>query len=326
MLVRIVKDWDNPNIFRQIPGEGQIWDNVEFTIDPVSRCDILIVLNSPERNLFINTRKGGRWLFSQEPATKNYRWHTNSFRHFNRVYSFWDSTTFRNIVPGQTALPWHINKSYDELQTLPSNISNTKKNAVSWVTSSATNKPGHKLRMRFKSSLEEHNFTYHLYGRGFNAIENKLDGIYPYKYSIAFENFACPDYWTEKLADCFLSWTMPIYYGCTNIFNYFPKESIIHIDPTKPMESITQIKRAIAGDWWKKNLSAIEKARNLILDKYQFFPTVVNRIKASGLENINKRQWHFIPRNTANFSPSVHEKYHYTKHQTRALVKNLTGL
>ena len=30
---------------------------------------------------------------------------------------------------------------------------------------------------------------------------------------------------SEKIADCFLAWTMPIYYGCPRIAEYFPAES-----------------------------------------------------------------------------------------------------
>ena len=283
MLVRIAKDWNYPDIFRQTPNNSKVWDGVNFTTDKNTKCDVLVVLNSPPQNMFVQTLRGGRWLFSQESPVEMYRWHTRSFNHFNQVFSFWDKTHCRKIQSCQTALPWHINKTYDELQQLQSNNCNLKKDALSWVTSNASHKPGHKLRLQFKSDMEKHNLPYNLFGKGFTPIDDKFDAIYPYKYSIAFENYSCNDYWTEKIADCFLSWTMPVYYGCSNILDYFPSKSFIAINPLEPKATIETIKKAIAEDWWSKNLNAIAEARELILNEYQFFPFVVKRIRQLGL-------------------------------------------
>ncbi len=46
MLVRIVKDWDWPDLMRQTPGGKGIWDGVRFTCDPVKDCDVLVMLNN----------------------------------------------------------------------------------------------------------------------------------------------------------------------------------------------------------------------------------------------------------------------------------------
>jgi len=40
-------------------------------------------------------------------------------------------------------------------------------------------------------------------------------------HSIVIENCACPNYFSEKLIDCLITKTVPIYYGCTNISDYF---------------------------------------------------------------------------------------------------------
>ena len=105
-----------------------------------------------------------------------------------------------------------------------------------------------------------------LFGRGFTPLADKWDGLAPYRYSIAVENYRGPDYWTEKIADCFLSWTMPIYYGCTNITDYFPPEAMVLIDIDDIEEAVDKIREAIAQDLWRKNLDAIEYARKLVLE------------------------------------------------------------
>ena len=47
------------------------------------------------------------------------------------------------------------------------------------------------------------------------------------QYGIAIENFSHQGFFTEKILDCFLIKTIPIYWGCSNIGDFFNKEGII---------------------------------------------------------------------------------------------------
>ncbi len=282
MVVRLVKDWNFPDIMRQSPGVSGEWNGIRFTEDKLTECDILVVFNRPQHNLFCKVREGGAWLFSQESPIGIYDWHKKSFPYFDKVYTFWENDNAKNIFHDQTMLPWHIGKSYDELKALePGHL---KTDEVSWVTSSASSKEGHRLRMAFLEFLNSKQFPLRLFGRGFNPIDDKFDGIYPYKYSIAVENYSCNDYWTEKIADCLLSWTLPFYYGAKNIQKFLPEGSMVHIDPAKPEESLDIINAAISEDLWAKRLDAIREARELILEKYQFFPAIARKIEEMKLK------------------------------------------
>jgi hypothetical protein len=42
---------------------------------------------------------------------------------------------------------------------------------------------------------------------------------------------------------------------------------------------VGQIESAISGDPWKRNLDAIAYARELVLDRYQLFPFVVQQVR-----------------------------------------------
>ena len=106
-----------------------------------------------------------------------------------------------------------------------------------------------------------------------------LDGLQSYMFSLAIENNSNPDMWTEKLADCFLSWTMPIYYGCTNLEKYFPKESFIQIDINSPETLFENLKEKLSKSFWESSLASIQEARELMLNKYQLFPFLVKRIE-----------------------------------------------
>ena len=274
-LVRLEKDWKSPDIRRQTPDLDGRWGDLEITEDPVEECDLLIVLNRPWRDIRVRVPPGNKWLFSQESPIEQYRWHTTSFPHFDRVFTFWDASLSTAIVHDQTALPWHVGRSYRQLKELSiADATRSKRDAVSWVTSNASHKEGHKVRMRFKDFLGEQGFAFDLFGRGFDPVDDKFDALLPYKYSIAIENYACADYWTEKLADCFLSWTVPIYAGATNILSYFPADSMILVDPTDEAAALRTIRAAIDNDHFGRHADAIAEARRLVLDKYQFFPNL----------------------------------------------------
>ena len=110
-----------------------------------------------------------------------------------------------------------------------------------------------------------------LYGRGIKPINDKYEVLKNAKYAIAYENFQNDYYWTEKIMDCYLSYTMPIYYGCHNIQDYFPKDSFIHLDP-KDKHIDLFLKEIVKSKKWEQNIDVITKARELVLNKYQLFP------------------------------------------------------
>jgi hypothetical protein len=177
--------------------------------------------------------------------------------------------------PSHPALPWHVGKTLDELRSIGPP---EKTRSLSWVTSRLTQLPGHRARLQFLDSLQKE-VDFDLFGRGFTPIADKWDGLAPYRYSIAIENHSNPLYWTEKLFDCFLSWTLPIYHGCTRIENFFPTESVVQIDPSHP-SAIERVKEVIASDLWEQRVDAIGEARNRLLERFQLFPFVSNQIRA----------------------------------------------
>jgi hypothetical protein len=179
-------------------------------------------------------------------------------------------------VQSQTALPWHINKDYDYLV---GSRPPRKERSLSWITSSLSNWHGRRARMDFLEHIRGE-VEFDLLGRGFREIEDKWDGLASYRYSLAVENFRSPYYWTEKIADCYLSWTMPIYCGCTRITEYFPEESMLCIDIQDPAGSLERIREALSSDRWGRNLDAIAHARDLVLNKYQLFPFIVKEIRS----------------------------------------------
>jgi hypothetical protein len=58
------------------------------------------------------------------------------------------------------------------------------------------------------------------------------------KFNIACENDIIPNMYTEKLLDCFQTRTVPIYYGCTNLEQYFDTRGVIQFWNIEQLEQI----------------------------------------------------------------------------------------
>ena len=83
---------------------------------------------------------------------------------------------------------------------------------------------GHKLRLEWIDRIGD---QLDLYGRGFNEIINKEEGLCDYMFSVAIENGQYETYFTEKLLDCFATGTIPVYLGAPDIEKHFNADGII---------------------------------------------------------------------------------------------------
>jgi hypothetical protein len=101
-----------------------------------------------------------------------------------------------------------------------------KSKMISMIASNKRMCAGHHLRLEWVERLWG---QVDLYGRGFNEIALKEEGLCDYMFSIAIENGQYETYFTEKLLDCFATGTIPVYLGAPDISNYFNKDGIIDL-------------------------------------------------------------------------------------------------
>lgn len=77
-----------------------------------------------------------------------------------------------------------------------------------------------------------------VYGKGYQYINSKLEGLKDYMFSFTIENIK-RDYWfTEKLIDCFVTGTVPVYYGCPSIGDFFNTKGMIIIDNINDVKNL----------------------------------------------------------------------------------------
>lgn len=69
-------------------------------------------------------------------------------------------------------------------------------------------------------------------------VQYKSEGLNDYCFSIAMENFNSAGLFTEKLLDCFLSGTIPIFYGTNDIGNYFNTDGFYQFETLEELHTI----------------------------------------------------------------------------------------
>lgn len=112
-----------------------------------------------------------------------------------------------------------------------------KTKLVSMITSNKTMTSNHHLRNRLAKLWKD---KLDLYGRGYNEIEKKEEGLAPYMFSIAIENDCYGSYFTEKILDCFAMGTIPVYLGSPDMGNYFNEDGIVFLSPDFDLNSLTE--------------------------------------------------------------------------------------
>ena len=184
------------------------------------------------------------------------------------------------VIHMHTLLPWYvgmtwepdhsnrITMTYDDIRK----ATPEKTKLLSVVSSYKAFSRGHVERRRFvRRLLDRYGNKVDVFGEGIRNFRDKWDVLAPYRYQIAIENSCNPDYWTEKLADCFLTNTYPLYHGCPNASDFFPSDAFTAIDIRRADEAFRQIDEAIDNDLFSKRQHEMLAAKELVLDKYNLF-------------------------------------------------------
>lgn len=105
------------------------------------------------------------------------------------------------------------------------------------ITSAKAFLPGHNVRLNFVKNSKD---KIDLFGKGIKEVESKLDVLHNYAFSLAIENNISKDdyYFTEKLIECIITGTIPIYYGCPNIDKFFDIKGILTFNTQKELDDI----------------------------------------------------------------------------------------
>jgi len=273
VVVRITSQRGGPTeeaLRSHMPGGRLIHGDIRFTVmdEP---ADVVVVINYLKYDAVIRSRSGYVWNWHNEPIVRQ-----PFGRGFDRVFTHQESRDPRT-VKSPPILDWWLQKSWDELDSMepPS-----KSKPASLIASTKKMIEGHRRRNEFVSLVEEALPEVSVFGEGRpKTLDDKWTGLSTFRYSIAIENSSKLDYWTEKISDCFLAYTVPFYFGARNIGDYFPRDSFIWLPLDNPERAVQIIRETINGDSWEARLPALAEARRLALHDYSLFGQITSRVR-----------------------------------------------
>jgi len=252
---------------RCCPQGDYIWKDIELTLS--HRYDFFVIFNfprhpffDPQKTIVLNAetkttrdhiKKKAYTLFGFDPG-KNY-------------FFVFDTNQYHSVDK------WFHSRTYADIAK--SDFSKNKTKLMSGIVSGNNALLGHKLRLNMVRELNNLE-GYDHFGRGdfsqmkhyLGPLENKEEGIIPYKYHFNCENDFEQGYFTEKFLDALFFESLIFYDGCTNMNDFFDPESYVKIDITQPAASFDIIQKSIKDKLWEQRLPAIKRAKDRALNDY----------------------------------------------------------
>ena len=247
------------------------WEDAEF---------LIIQDDCPDRALMNKFEPKKRLYFNREALSTNIL-ESHPSEEYNR-FSFWDGSGYLPIrwwygsnVAGSSQGYGGITLTYDELMATEP-YKKTKE--ITCILSDKVMNEGHEIRKRFAEKfMKKHPLD--LYGsvsfRNSDIPNNdKILALKDYKYCLGFDNQDfIKDFFGTQLSDTLLAWTVPIFWCGTDLSRYLPEGSFIQFNAREESE-IDRIIDIIKNDDYDARLPKIKEARDMILNQYNFWPTI----------------------------------------------------
>lgn len=277
--VRINMDCAPGGMALLTPGGSLTWGrcHFDFNPEPGGRTDFSVALGNmrpydrfiaaPQNTLFIAGEPLSKKLYPQA-----------FYRQFGHVVDSHAESRHPHLHVSALGLNWHVGLDrrsnsyrygYDHLSTL---TCPEKQNRIAVVCSNASRTEGQRQRLALLEGLKQRlgERLVH-FGRGFEPIDDKMDGILPYRFHLVLENSVLPNYWTEKLADACLGWAYPVYLGCPNVGDYLPAEALLSINDLDVDAAAARIAELLDQPLDPQRQAALAEARRRVLNVYNPF-------------------------------------------------------
>jgi hypothetical protein len=270
---------------RQTADESGHHKDLEIRLVAAADDDWLVVFDDIAQPVPTRVPLGRRILFVTEPPGQK-RYLPRALNQFGILVSPYRIGGFQGTwIASQPGINWFYGVSFangtpvsrfglKQLQTMQ--VPERKSSRISVVCSTKSRLPGHRARLKLLERLvQAFPEQIDVFGRGFKEIGDKAEAIDPYRYHLVLENNDCPHFWTEKLADAYLGYCLPIFSGCANVGDYFPAPSLVRLtnvsDHTSAIETIGNLLRQ---DPWAQRLEDIRLARNSLIEQHNIFSLI----------------------------------------------------
>jgi hypothetical protein len=261
------------------------WKKIEYCKN-LDNADYVVSLGGLNKSINLKNKK--TIILQREPlALKKFKEKKKNknilYFSYKKLHHAWTHSQFMQIdFDHFLIMKYDSNQKYKKISTITSMKRHTEisKLRVEFIKKFCKKYPDiidvygfgwdNSLGNNYKGILPFTNGKNDFVSENINNTKSKFEGLRNYKYSLCIENSCYDNYFTEKITDCLLSWTIPIYFGCTNIEKYFPEHSYYWIDINEP-NSIDKLYEIIKKPITEKNVQAMDKARKLIMEKYNIW-------------------------------------------------------
>ena len=132
-----------------------------------------------------------------------------------------------------------------------------KPKMCSIIASGKAQLEGHRLRHTVIRTLD----GFDVWGNGYKRFDSKETALRDYRFSVCIMNMISENYFTEVLLDCFFVGTIPIFWGCANIGEFFDKEGIISFTT---VEELKEIMGSLTEELYLSKAKAIQNNFDLV--------------------------------------------------------------
>lgn len=180
---------------------------------------------------------------------------------FDLIMSFDDSIVdrFDHAIPFQFGSCWLSKKEREEISF------GHKKPKLSFIRSANKRLPGHKLRHQI--NFDYLNKQIQLFFPK-ERIPRKAPLFQDSMFHVCTENSQFRNYFTEKIVDCFSTFTIPIYWGCPNISDFWDPDGLVVFESIEHLNSILS---ELTIDMYHEKLPAILHNKQIAEEKYADF-------------------------------------------------------
>jgi hypothetical protein len=159
---------------------------------------------------------------------------------------------------------------------------NTKKFELSHLCGNLLKSYGHQMRHEIIGRSNEFQIPTNFHksiGDRYNIDDARLGKETVFsnsQFGVAIENFSHRNWFSEKILDCFLLKTIPLYWGCSNIGDFFNTDGIITFNDIDDL--IYKINN-LDENYYNTKLEAIEENYNLAMKYINYEKNIAEKIQ-----------------------------------------------
>lgn len=261
-------------ISKQSPHKDR-WGSIQI-VDNLKEADYVIINDGLPKNFQIADLRfsNKKIIFMQREAPHVKNPSLPAGLDYEKQYYYKDTYSYA---------AWRLDKNYLELKNLSLR---EKRQKPCCILSNKSFTDGQRKRLSFiKKICRDYPGKIDVYGKDLNNFDLgssylgdtiftklnsncKFNTLFPYSKALCLENGKSKNFFTRTV-EAHLCWTLPIYWGCPNLASLLPEKSFRWIDIEKDTHLALEILHKPVD---KEEIDAISEARNLILDKFNFWP------------------------------------------------------